>query len=53
MYKALISFSGIVSMTMGEVREISDLSIVKDLTEAGYIEPVKEEKKPVKKKTDK
>ena len=58
MYKALISFSGIVSMAGGEVREISDLSIAEDLLRAGYIEkvedkPVAEEKpkaKPAKKK---
>lgn len=43
--KALISFSGKVSMTMDEVREISDQSIVKDLLRAGYIEEVKSEKK--------
>ena len=45
LYKALISFSGKVSMTMDEVREISDQSIVKDLLKAGYIEEVKSEKK--------
>lgn len=49
MYKALISFSGVVSMTVGEVREISDLAVVKDLLKAGYIEEVKAEKKAVKK----
>ena len=41
MYKALISFCGKVSMTMDEVREISDQSIAKDLLNAGYIEEVK------------
>lgn len=48
MYKALTSFSGAVSMTMGEVGEISDKSIAEDLLKAGYIEEIKTEKKPVK-----
>lgn len=41
LYKALVSFSGKVSMTMDEVREISDQSIAKDLLHAGLIEEVK------------
>ena len=45
LYRAKVSFSGIVSMTMGEVKEITDSSIVKDLLSAGYIEEVKTEKK--------
>lgn len=53
MYKALISFSGLVSMTVGEVREISDKSIVKDLLEAGYIEEVTPTEKLAKKKAAK
>lgn len=48
-YKALISFTGVESMTMGEVKEIKDPAIVKDLLKAGYIEEVKEDK-PVKRK---
>lgn len=40
MYKALISFSGLVSMAEGEIREISDKMIVEDLLSAGYIEEV-------------
>jgi hypothetical protein len=48
LYKALVSFSGAVSMTMGEVKEITDKAIVEDLLKAGYIEEVKTEKKPVK-----
>lgn len=43
--KALVSFSGKVSMTMGEVGEISDLAVIKDLLKAGYIEEVKPKKK--------
>lgn len=40
MYKALISFSGLVSMAEGEIKEISDKMIVEDLLSAGYIEEV-------------
>lgn len=50
MYKALISFSGQISMAEGEVREITDKEIIKDLLNARYIEEVKDEK-PAKKKT--
>ena len=56
MYKALKPFAGKVSMRKGEVKEINDKEIVKDLLNAGYIEEVKPEKKeelkvqPVKKK---
>lgn len=54
MYRATVSFSGVVSMAMGEVREILDESIAKDLLNAGYIEEIKEERieqvKTVKKK---
>ena len=57
-YVALVSFCGTVSMAKDEVREIPDLSLVKDLTQAGYIKEakakktdnkVKEPKKTVKK----
>lgn len=41
MYKALKSFSGVVSMIEGEVKDISDTLIVNDLVKAGYIEEVK------------
>lgn len=46
-FMATVSFSGIISMHKGEVREISDSSLVEDLTKAGYIIPfesTKEEK---------
>lgn len=43
-YRALVSFSGIISMAMGETREINDNSVVKDLLNAGYIEELKETK---------
>lgn len=39
-YKALKSFSGLVSMRRGEERDIKDQEIVKDLLRAGYIEEV-------------
>ena len=48
-FKALKSFCGLVSMAEGEVREISDLAIAKDLLKAGYIEKVKKEEKKKKK----
>ena len=38
--RALVSFTGSVSMRKGEVREISDLAISKDLIKAGYVEEV-------------
>ena len=41
MHKALKSFSGVISMHEGEVREIDDAELVADLTKAGYIEEVK------------
>ena len=44
-YRALVSFSGLVSMRKGEVREIKDKAIVKDLLHAGYIEPLEKKKK--------
>lgn len=46
MYKALVSFSGVINMAMGEVREISDPALVADLSAAGYIEPVKGKSAP-------
>ena len=53
MYKALISFTGLISMTKGDVREISDISLASDLLKAGYIEEAKETspKKVTEKKT--
>lgn len=43
-YVALVSFCGAVSMAKDEVREIPDLSLVKDLTQAGYIKEAKAKK---------
>ena len=54
MFRALVSFSGIISMAKDEIREISDSSIVKDLLNAGYIEEVVsdvKEKPKTRKKT--
>lgn len=44
MYKALISFSGVISMANGTVGEIPDKAVAEDLLKAGYIEEIKEEK---------
>lgn len=45
-YKATVSFTGLISMAMGEVREISDPLIVEDLLNAGHIIAVEADKKP-------
>lgn len=45
MYKALVSFSGKISMSKGQVREIKDNVIIEDLLKAGYIEEIKPTKK--------
>lgn len=42
MYKALTSFTGLLSMAQGEIKEITDKSVIKDLIRAGYIEEVKD-----------
>lgn len=44
MYKALVSFSGLITMKKNEVKEIKDKALVKDLLKAGYIEEVKSAK---------
>ena len=53
MYKAVISFGGIISMEAGEVKEIADNTIANDLLKAGYIQEVKpaEKRKTTKAKT--
>lgn len=53
MYEALKNFSGVVSMSVGDVRDIEDVNIVKDLLRAGYIREIKPAKKgeEVKKET--
>ena len=46
-FKALKSFSGVISMSLGEIKEIGDEKIAEDLLKPGYIE--KSEKKPMQK----
>lgn len=43
--KAMTGFAGAVCMTAGEVRDISDGAIVKDLINAGYVESMEPEGK--------
>jgi hypothetical protein len=52
-YKAVVSFGGKVSMVVGEVRDLTDNTIVKDLLKAGYIEEVKPAEKTKAKKEKK
>lgn len=47
-YRALTSFSGLVSMKKGEERDIQDEAIVKDLLRAGYIEDLSANQKAAK-----
>lgn len=42
--KALVNFSGALSMYKGEIKECSDNAILQDLLQAGYVEEVKEQK---------
>lgn len=41
MYEAIKSFSGVISMSVGDVKDINDVNIAKDLLKAGYIREVK------------
>lgn len=41
-YRALRSFSGVISMTAGEERELKDQYLIDDLLKTGYILPVRE-----------
>lgn len=43
-YKALIGFSGVVTMAQGEIKEIDNPDVAKDLLRAKFIEEVKEDK---------
>ena len=43
LYKALVSFSGVVSMGAGEVGEIPNPAVAADLLKCGYVETVGEE----------
>lgn len=51
--KALKSFGGKISMYAGEVRDIVDEFIVKDLLRAGYVEPDAQEAEIVEKPVEK
>lgn len=53
LYKAKVSFSGLVTMYKGETKELTDEELVKDLLKAKYIEEVKETKVTKKKTTKK
>ena len=44
MYRAKIGFSGLISMRKGQVKEINDKELIKDLLNADYIEKVETEK---------
>lgn len=54
-YEAKVNFSGKISMCAGEVQDITDEAIAKDLVRAGYIVAVKPaaEVKTAKAKSDK
>ena len=55
-YRALVGFSGLVTMRKNEVRELTDESIITDLLRAKYIELAQgsnEPKPTTKKKTNK
>lgn len=54
-YEAKVNFSGKISMCVGEVQDITDEAIAKDLVRAGYIVTVKPaaEVKTAKAKSDK
>jgi len=43
--RALVGFSGLVSMRKNEVKNIRDKHIVTDLIRAGYVEPIEKPKK--------
>lgn len=53
LYKALKTFTGLEKMRRGEVKDLKDDYIIKDLLKAGYIEPAEgtpaEDDKPAEK----
>lgn len=51
--KALISFGGKISMSVGQVKDIKDEAVYKDLLCAGYIEPYAQEAEIVEKPVEK
>lgn len=50
LYRALVTFTGLITMRKDEVRDITDIEIIKDLLNAKYIEEVKGAKEPVTRK---
>lgn len=49
-YEALVNFTGVITMTKGEVRELTDPLIIKDLLQAKYIKKVTAPRKTTNKK---
>ena len=47
-YEALTSFVGVMSATRGDILEIKDKDMAKDLVEAGFIKEVKPKKEAKK-----
>lgn len=45
-YKATVSFTGVVSMAVGDVKEL-DSSIADNLVKVGYIVPIGQKTEPV------
>ena len=43
-YKAIVSFSGVISASKGKVIEINDSALADDLLKAGYIIPFEADK---------
>lgn len=48
--EALVSFCGVLSMAKGEVRDYSDMAVVSDLLDAGYVREVEETAEPTENK---
>ena len=46
MYKAIKSFSGVINMKKGEVKDIVNKNVVEDLLRVGYIEALEDNDKP-------
>lgn len=43
--KALVSFAGLVTMGVGETKDINDKVVLNDLIKAKFVEPVKSTRK--------
>lgn len=52
-YRALKSFSGLISMIKGEVREIEDEYIANDLVRCGFVVDLSEKQKAAKSENQK